>query len=118
MIFLSDGVCSVTDEAIQDVCHSAVTRGWVSFPFSNGLAHWSVRKPLSFHAVSFGRKTSTNTTLRRMAQLALEIQNNAPHDPLLPAASMIPSSFSTALDTVSTFAPLADEKQRSIANIF
>jgi len=118
MIFLSDGVCSVSDEAIQDVCHSAVGRGWVFFHFSNGLAHCSVRKPLSFHAVSFGRKTSTHATLRKMAQLALEIQNNAPHDPLLPADSMIPSSFSTALDTVSTFATLADKKRHSIADIF
>jgi hypothetical protein len=44
-----------------------------------------------------------------MAQLALEIQNNAPHDPLLPAAASIPSSFNTALDTVSVHAP-AHEK--------
>jgi hypothetical protein len=36
-----------------------------------------------------------------MAQLALEIQGNDPNDPLLPAASTIPSSFSSALDTVS-----------------
>jgi hypothetical protein len=37
-----------------------------------------------------------------MAQLALEIQNNAPQDPLLPVVSVIPSSYATALDTVST----------------
>jgi hypothetical protein len=110
MIFLSDGHSSVRDAAIQDVCRSAVGLGCVSFHFSNGLAHCPVRKPLSFHAVAFGRKTSTQTALRRMAQLALEIQDNAPHDPLLPAASVVPSSYSTALDTVSTFATLADEK--------
>jgi hypothetical protein len=40
-----------------------------------------------------------------MAQLALEIQNNAPHDPLLPAGPVIASSFTTALDTVRTFLP-------------
>ncbi|KAI0246356.1 hypothetical protein BJV78DRAFT_169146 [Lactifluus subvellereus] len=68
MIFLSDGECDVSDEAIQDVCRSAVQRG----------------KPLSFHAVSFGPDGST-ATLRRMARLALDIQNNAPRDPLLPA---------------------------------
>jgi len=81
MIFLSDGECPIGDEAIQDVCRSAVQRG----------------KPLSFHAVSFGPKTSS---LRRMVQLAREIQNNAPHDSLLPADSVITSSFTTALDTV------------------
>ncbi|KAH9963060.1 hypothetical protein BJV74DRAFT_880022 [Russula compacta] len=83
MIFLSDGECSISDEVIQDVCRSAVQRG----------------KPLSFHAVSFGSDTFARP-LRRMARLALEIQNNAPHDPLLPAASVIPSTFTTALDTV------------------
>jgi len=81
MIFLSDGECAIEDEAIQDVCRLAVQRG----------------KPLSFHAVSFGRKTYY---LRRMAQLALGVQNNAPHDSLLPADSVIASSFTTALDTV------------------
>jgi hypothetical protein len=39
-----------------------------------------------------------------MADLALEVQNNAPGNALLPAAA-IPSSFATALDTVSTRAP-------------
>lgn len=65
------------------------------------------RKPLSFHAVSFG-DVNYSYTLERMAQLALEIQNNAPRDPLLPAESTIPSSFTTALDTVSTHVLLAD----------
>ncbi|KAF8490260.1 hypothetical protein F5888DRAFT_1133448 [Russula emetica] len=83
MIFLSDGECSLEDDVIQDVCHSAVGRGM----------------PLSFHAISFGNVRYT-FTLQRMAQLALEIQNNAPRDPLLPAESIIPSSFTTALDTV------------------
>ena len=61
------------------------------------------RKPLSFHSVSFGEDAST-TTLRRMADLALEIQNNAPGNALLPTAANIPSSFTTALDSVSTYA--------------
>ena len=60
----------------------------------------NVRRPLSFHAVSFG-KDSTSSSLRRMAQIALEVQYNAPHDPLLPAAAKIPSSFTEALDTVN-----------------
>jgi hypothetical protein len=36
-----------------------------------------------------------------MANLALEIQINAPRDPLRPLAAPIPSSFTIALDTVS-----------------
>ncbi|KAI9462741.1 hypothetical protein F5148DRAFT_1212347 [Russula earlei] len=79
MVFLSDGECLIADKAIQDICHSAVRRG----------------HPLSFHAVSFGTNDSTYT-LRRMARLALEIQNNSPQD----LGSVIPSSFTTALDTV------------------
>lgn len=53
------------------------------------------RKPLSFHAVSFGDGAS-DTTLRTMADLALNLQNNA-----RPAPATVPSSFATALDTVS-----------------
>jgi hypothetical protein len=51
-----------------------------------------------------------------MAQLALEIQNNAPQDRLLPAASVIPSSYTTALDTVSTCVLLTDEGLHPIAD--
>ena len=46
-----------------------------------------------------------------MAQLALEIQNNASQNPLPPAESTIPSSFTTALDTVSTRVLPADERE-------
>jgi len=77
------------------------------------ISNSSGRKPLSFHAVSFGIDTST-TPLRRMADLALEIQINAPRNALRPAAAAtIPSSFSTALDTVSTRAPGVDMIQIS-----
>ena len=60
----------------------------------------NVRRALSFHAVSFGQE-ATSSSLRRMAQIALDVQTNAPHDPLLPAAANVPSSYSVALDTVS-----------------
>ncbi|KAH9026661.1 hypothetical protein EDB84DRAFT_1589144 [Lactarius hengduanensis] len=59
------------------------------------------RKPLSFHA---------------MAQLALEIQNEAPHDPMFPATARIPSSFTTALDTVrlaETFLRIAESLRKT-----
>lgn len=62
-------------------------------PISDGPG----RKPLSFHAVSFGQYGS-ESTLRRMAELALKLQNNA----LRLAPATVPSSFATALDTVST----------------
>ncbi|KAI0294252.1 hypothetical protein B0F90DRAFT_1670558 [Multifurca ochricompacta] len=98
MIFLSDGECSVHDESIQNLCRSAIQLG----------------KPLSFHAVSFGPDTSS-TYLRRMAQLALEIQNNAPRDLLTPATAQVPSSFTVALDTVrlaETFLVIAESLRK------
>ena len=49
-------------------------------------------------------QNSSASTLRKMAQRALEIQDEAPHDPSFPAAARIPSSFTTALDTVRTLA--------------
>jgi len=57
------------------------------------------RRPLSFHAVSFGQDVAS-ASLRRMAQIALGEQQNAPRDPLLPANANIPSSYTEALDTV------------------
>jgi len=38
-----------------------------------------------------------------MARLALKIQRKAPPDPLFPVTASIPSSFTSALDTVSTY---------------
>jgi hypothetical protein len=35
-----------------------------------------------------------------MTQIALDIQNNAPRDPLAPAAATVASSYTQALDTV------------------
>ena len=57
------------------------------------------RRPLSLHAVSFGHDAASSS-LRRMAQIALEVQNNAPQDPLLPMTASIVSSYTEALDTV------------------
>lgn len=97
MIFLSDGECSVSDASVQDVCRSAVQLG----------------KPLSFHSVSFGQDSSSST-LRRMAQLALEAQNNAPRG-RGPATTSIPSSFTVALDTVQlaqTFLGIAESLRK------
>ncbi|KAH9027352.1 hypothetical protein EDB84DRAFT_1500330 [Lactarius hengduanensis] len=100
MIFLSDGECRLPETDIQDLCRSAIQHG----------------KPLSFHAVAFGPDgQSYDYTLRRMAQLALEIQRKAPPDPLFPAAARIPSSFTSALDTVrlaETFMGIAESLRK------
>ena len=69
-------------------------------PLSGPTDDANPRRPLSFHAVSFGQD-STTASLRRMAQIALEVQNNTPRDPLVPDAIDIPSSYTAALDTVS-----------------
>ena len=57
------------------------------------------RKAVSFHAVSFG-PAGHSMYLRRMADIARAAQNNAPRDPLTPAAATILSSYTEALDTV------------------
>ncbi|KAF9064891.1 hypothetical protein BDP27DRAFT_1467712 [Rhodocollybia butyracea] len=97
IIFLSDGECSVADPTMQSLCREAVNRG----------------KPLSFHAVAFGPR---NGALRRMAQIALEAQNRAPRDPLLPPAAYVESSYAEALDSVrlaETFLGLADSLKKT-----
>ncbi|KAG1725515.1 hypothetical protein EDB19DRAFT_1643996 [Suillus lakei] len=98
VIFLSDGECHIADQATQDLCRSAVRLG----------------KALSFHAVSFGPDGSS-TSLRRMTQIALDIQNNAPRDPLAPAAATVASSYTQALDTVQlaeTFLGIAESLRK------
>lgn len=51
-----------------------------------------------------------------MAQIALDIQNRAPRDPLLPATAYVESSYAEALDTVrlaETFLGLADSLKKT-----
>ncbi|KAJ7931761.1 hypothetical protein B0H13DRAFT_1957518 [Mycena leptocephala] len=83
VIFLSDGECGIADETVRSLSRKAVALG----------------KPLSFHAVSFGA-ASQSSVLRRMAQVAQEVQTNAPRNPLTPVEAVINSSYSEALDTV------------------
>ncbi|KAG2136636.1 hypothetical protein DEU56DRAFT_857679 [Suillus clintonianus] len=83
IIFLSDGESPIEDQTVQDLCRAAVRLG----------------NALSFHSVSFGRDVNSSS-LRRMFQIALEAQNNAPRDPLARAAATIASTYSEALDTV------------------
>ncbi|KAF9233644.1 hypothetical protein BU15DRAFT_90252 [Melanogaster broomeanus] len=98
IIFLSDGICTITDQVMQDLSRSAIRFG----------------KPLSFHSVSFG-PNADSATLRRMTQIALDAQNSAPPDPLAPASNKVLSTFSQALDTVQlaeTFLGIAESLRK------
>ena len=82
-------------------CLSLCRSAWVSGDFQYLVDGLPVgRNPLSFHSVSFGLDEETSS-LRRMTEIALEIQNNAPRSRGLVATS-IPSSFTVASNTVST----------------
>jgi hypothetical protein len=83
IIFLSDGESPIKDQSVQDLCRAAIRLG----------------KALSFHSVSFGRD-KYSSSLRRMFEIALEAQNNAPRDPLACASATVASTYSEALDTV------------------
>lgn len=83
---------------MQDLCRRSIALGYVLVTdlqhsiFADALPS----KPLSFHSVAFGPNTGT---LRRMAQIARDVESRAPPDPVNPHAS-IPSSYTEALDTV------------------
>ncbi|CCA69193.1 hypothetical protein PIIN_03093 [Serendipita indica DSM 11827] len=83
VIFLSDGECRFEEEAAYDLFRAAVRLG----------------KPLAFHAVGFSEESVGSVHLERMTQIATEIYDSAPPDPLLPAG-VNPCSFHSALDTV------------------
>jgi len=54
--------------------------------------------------------------LRRMAQVAREVQATAPRDPLLPPDAHVESSYATALDSVrlaETFLGLANSLRKA-----
>ncbi|KAI6035781.1 hypothetical protein EDC04DRAFT_2571420 [Pisolithus marmoratus] len=98
IIFLSDGECHIADQTMQDLCRSSIRLG----------------KAVSFHAVSFGPDTSS-IYLRRMADIAIDAQNNAPRDPLAPAAATVMSSYNQALDSVQlaeTFLGIAESLRK------
>ncbi|KAF8216790.1 hypothetical protein K438DRAFT_1797846 [Mycena galopus ATCC 62051] len=77
VIFLSDGQCSDAQANVESLSRAASDLG----------------KSLSFHSVIFGRARG-RTSLRNMAQFALDIQNATPNH------NTVPSSFSEALDEV------------------
>jgi hypothetical protein len=78
-----------------------LNKGLLIFPVSSvsGLTEdANARRPLSFHAVCFGKETSFHS-LRRWAQIALDIQTDGVKCPLSPAT--VPSSYTEAPDSVS-----------------
>lgn len=83
VIFLSDVDYDVPvdDNTMDLLCRSAAEQG----------------RPLSFHAVCFGKETSFHS-LRRWAQIALDIQTDGVKCPLSPAT--VPSSYTEAPDSV------------------
>ncbi|KAN0134237.1 hypothetical protein V8E53_008009, partial [Lactarius tabidus] len=103
VIFLSDGEDYVSDDTMYKMCRSASNQG----------------RPISFHAVSFGADSSSS--LRRMAQIALEVQNDMVNDPLHPAAANVASSYTEALDTVrlaETFLGIAESLRKPRGFLF
>ena len=108
IIFLSDGECSVVDATMYTLARRAVVLGYVTSIY-DGLERQSAyipfyRKALSFHSVLFGSSTQS-FYLNRMAEIAKEVYQTAPKDPLAPPG--IPCSYTTALDTVRVFFLLA-----------
>ncbi|KAF8483069.1 hypothetical protein JB92DRAFT_3033310 [Gautieria morchelliformis] len=82
VIFLSDGECAVSDNSIYDLAQKSLALG----------------KALVFHSVSFGPNASSYY-LRRMADIASEVQSRAPPDPLAaPGAGTC--SYTEAIDTI------------------
>ena len=98
IIFLSDGECSLSDGVMYDLCRSAVTAGYAYLiHVLDAQPQRKSRSGLSFHAVSFGIQARA-MTLRRMVQIATEIYDTAPRDPLPPLNN--PCSYSEADSTV------------------
>lgn len=103
VVFLSDGECDVADETVYDLCRTAVRLGfvYVLLLISEPMLIYMLRKPLAFHAVSFGQDTQAYY-LRRMAAIADEVYAAAPKDPLAPSGFKA-CTYASALDTASHF---------------
>jgi len=100
VIFLSDGEWNVTDQVMHTLCRSAVRLG----------------KTLSFHGVAFG-PDSAQQSLRRMVQIAREVETTVPTDCASPA---VESSYAEALDTINlaqTFLGLAESLRKPRASL-
>ena len=106
---------------MYDLCRAAVRAGYI-YPFSplSTQTDEDTSSALSFHAVSFGVQARAGS-LRRMVQIAMEIHDAAPRDPLAPPGN--PCSYSEALDTVRHVESLGEylcsqRRQIQLANTF
>jgi len=83
---------------MYNICRAALTRGFVVLSLHSQMTDsTNFRTPLSFHAVSFGPE-NRSAVLRRMVQVAQEVEQGAPPNSL---SKGVPSSYSKALDSVS-----------------
>jgi len=92
IIFLSDGIASVSDTVVQKLFKKTAQKG----------------RGLSLHAILFGPKI-TSTRMERMVTVALEVQSRTP------AVMSTPSSFHEALDSVQlsqTFLGIAESLRK------
>ncbi|KAH0833843.1 hypothetical protein J3R83DRAFT_11007 [Lanmaoa asiatica] len=93
IIFLSDGIASVSDASVQKLFRTTAQRG----------------KGLSLHAILFGPK-KTSTRMERMVTVALDAQSKSP------ALTSTPSSFHEALNSVQlsqTFLGIAESLRKT-----
>ena len=97
IIFLSDGIASVSDSVVRRPFRTAARKECVALcQIFNGQAHVLYSKGLSMHAILFGPK-ETSTRMERMITVARDAQNKTP------ALTCAPSSFHEALDSVGRF---------------
>ena len=98
IIFLSDGIASVSDSTVRKLFQKAARKGCVIVFNRNASLKLYVtyRKGLSLHAILFGPK-KTSLRMRQMVDVALKAQSETP------ALKSPPSSFHEALDSVCRF---------------
>ncbi|KAG8979571.1 hypothetical protein FRB94_011592 [Tulasnella sp. JGI-2019a] len=100
VIFLSDGVGRMSEDLVFSLCRSASDR----------------QKPLSFHAVSFGRETNSGS-LRRMVDIAAQVMRGFPGDL---QTRLVPCEYTDAMDTIrlaETFLRIADSLKKPRAHL-
>ena len=97
IIFLSDGIASVSVGSVQRLFRTATGKECVALrQIFNSQAHVLYSQGLSMHAILFGPK-KTSTRMEQMIAVARDAQSTTP------ALACAPSSFHEALDSVGRF---------------
>ena len=102
IIFLSDGEDSFSDTVMFNLGRRALALGYVIVSKRRNIPDQTVRrKPLAFHSVSFG-EDSSETSLRRMADIAQQVYVTAPRTAGVGGGTnnKPQCTFSKALDSV------------------